>query len=63
MPTTISHSSRSDVLTVREVATMLKVSPKTVHRRILPSVEHFYVGRLPRIVRADFERYLSQKVV
>jgi hypothetical protein len=42
---------------------MLKVSPKTVHRRILPSVEHFYVGRLPRIVRADFERYLSQKVV
>lgn len=54
----------NDLLTVAEVAEMLRVSTMTVYRLIrtgeLPAVR---VGRSYRVKQADLERYLEEQMV
>jgi excisionase family DNA binding protein len=58
-----SVEKQSEVLTVNEVASFLRVNPKTVYglakKGLLPS---FRVGRVMRWRRSDVNRFMSQPI-
>lgn len=53
--------SDSEILTVQEVARLLKVTPKTVYGLVKKgSLRSFRVGRVVRCTREDVETFIEQ---